>query len=241
MSSNISDDAEARTALHLADSALLVCQRLCGWIGHAPTIEEDIALGNVALDLLGHARLWYGVASARDALGRDEDAFAYGRDPDAFRHMRLAESPNGDFGQTQLRQYLFDTWHMLTVRALAGSDRADIAAVAQKTVKEISYHVRRSRTWVVRLGDGTAESNERMQCALDRLWPVAVGCFDAAPPLVDGEVVRDAWRDEVAATLRAAQLTPPEIGRSPPRDPAVLAGLLADMQALHRSHPGASW
>src|SRR5947199_2878807 len=157
--------------LRLADTDLVFAQRLGEWVGHGPVLEEDIALTNVGLDLLGQARLWFayaGEVEARfEARGRSEDALAFFRDSGGFRNLLLVEQPNGSYADTMARQFYFDLWHELLLTKLVHSTDEHIAAVAGKAVKEAVYHAERSIDWVVRLGDGTDESHDRMQAALD--------------------------------------------------------------------------
>lgn len=155
----------------LGDNALVLGHRVSEWCGTAPQLEEDIALANVALDLIGQTQLWLGLAGEVEGEGRDADALAFHRDVWDFRNLLLLEQPNGDFGQTMMRQFLFDGWHLATLKALIGSTDDQIAAIAEKSVKEVTYHLERSTDTVIGLGDGTEESHDRMQKALDRLYP----------------------------------------------------------------------
>src|SRR6266545_4259179 len=161
--------------LRLADSDLVLAQRLGEWVGKAPILEEDIALTNVGLDLLGQARLWLAHAGEVEArikgAGRSEDALAFLRDGNEFRNLLLVEQPNGNFADTIARQFLFDAWHDLVLQALARSTDPRIAEIAAKSAKEVEYHVERSGDWVIRLGDGTDESHAKMQGAINTLWP----------------------------------------------------------------------
>ncbi len=156
--------------LRLGDNCLVLSQRLGEWCGHGPVLEEDIALTNVALDLLGQARFWLSYAGEVEGLGRDEDQLAFLRDAGEFRNVLLVEQPNGDYGMTTARQFYFDTWHYLLLQKLRHSSDSRIAGIAEKALKEVTYHRERSTDWVIRLGDGTAESHERMQAAIDDLW-----------------------------------------------------------------------
>src|SRR4051794_17388051 len=163
-------DDQFEFLLRLGDNALVLSQRLCEWVGEGPALEEDMALANTALDLLGQARLWLALAGDVEGAGRDEDRLAHGRDAGQFRNLLLVERPNGSYADTLMRQYLFDEWHLLLLDALTRSSDGRVAAIAEKAVKEVTYHLRRSADLVVRLGDGTAESARRMQAALDELW-----------------------------------------------------------------------
>ena len=160
--------------LRFADSDLVLAQRLGEWVGKGPVLEEDIALTNVGLDLLGQARLWFGYAveieAASGRRGRSEDELAFLRDGSAFRNLLLSEQPNGNYADTTARQFYFDQWHVLALAALSSSSDPRVAAIAAKAAKEAAYHVERSADWVIRLGDGTDESHRKMQASLDELW-----------------------------------------------------------------------
>lgn len=241
--------------LRLADSNLVLAQRLGELIGHAPALEEDLALANTALDLLGQARLLLAHAGALEGRGRDEDALAYLREEGEFLNVALVEQPNGDFGDTLVRQFLFDAWQLALLERLAASGDAQLAAIAAKGVREARYHLRLSSHWIVRLGDGTAESHERVQGSLERLWPYTAELFDAddidremsaAGIGADLAAVRTDWERQIAATLAEATLARPADRpwrwygkRGQHGEP--LGRLLAEMQVLQRSHPGARW
>ena len=254
-----SDELLFQYLLRLGDSPLILAQRLGEWIGHGPVLEEDIAQTNVGLDLLGQARLWLSYAGEVEARcappGRDEDQLAFLRDAGDFRNLLLVEQPNGNFADTTARQFLFDAWHLLLLRALAGSTDPRIAGIAAKGAKEAAYHVERSGDWVIRLGDGTDESHARMQAAIDDLWMYTGEMFapDATElTLIDAGVAADVralaapWRKHVDAVLAEATL-------SAPRDTYMQQGgkrgvhtehlghLLAEMQVLQRTHPGVRW
>ncbi len=156
--------------LRLGDNCLILSQRLSEWCGHGPVLEEDIALTNIALDLLGQARFWLSYAGEVEGAGRDEDQLAFLRDSGQFRNVLLVEQPNGDYAITTARQFYFDSWHFHLLSALQKSSDARIAAIAEKAIKEVTYHLERSTDWVIRLGDGTDESHRRMQNAADELW-----------------------------------------------------------------------
>ena len=157
--------------LRLGDTTLILGHRVSEWCGHAPALEEDIALANVALDLIGQTQMWLGLAAEVEGKGRTADDLAYLRDAWDFRNLLLVERPNGDFGHTLMRQFLFDAWHLELLEALRRSSDPRIAEIAAKAAKEVAYHLERSSDLVVRLGDGSAESHRRMQAALDALWP----------------------------------------------------------------------
>ena len=245
--------------LRLADSDLVLAQRLGEWVGKGPVIEEDIALTNVGLDLLGQARLWLSYAGEVEARfaakGRDEDELAFLRDGGEFRNLLLVEQPNGSYAETTARQFLFDTWHLLLLRALAGSSDARIAGIAAKGAKEVAYHVERSGDWVIRLGDGTEGSHARMQAAIDDLWTYTGEMFvpDAMElALVDAGIAADVralaapWRGHVDAVLTEATLQAPagtfmQKGGKQGMHTEHLGHLLAEMQFLQRAYPGACW
>ncbi len=248
--------------LRLADSPLVLAQRLGAWVGKGPILEEDIALANVGLDLLGQARLWFAYASEVDARvsgsGRSEDALAFLRDGHEFRNFLLVEQPNGNFADTTARQFLFDAWHLLALQALSGSADPRIAAIAAKSAKEVEYHVERSGDWVIRLGDGTDVSHARMQAAIDALWPYTGEMFasDAdCVTLIGARIAADvralevAWRERVDAVLADATLTVPANvwmqglpkGGRQGTHTEHLGYLLAEMQFLQRAYPGAAW
>ncbi len=241
--------------LRLGDDRLVLGHRLSEWCGHGPILEEDIALANIALDLVGQANLFLGLAGTVEGEGRDADALAYFREAVEFRTCRLVELPRGDFGMTMMRQFLFDTWSWHRLGRLRESSHAELAGLAERSRKETTYHLRHSSTWVVRLGDGTEESHARVQRALDDLWWFTGELFvtdevDArlaergiAP---DPAVLREPWEETVREVLVRATLHAPEVpvvARPARRGDHTehLGHLLAEMQILARSHPGASW
>lgn len=233
-------------ALMLGDDALVLSHRLAEWAGHAPVLEEDVALANIALDLLGQAR-------ALLSLAGDEDELAFLREEREFRNVQLVEQPNGDFAHTIARQLYFAHAQELLYQALATAEPCPrpIRELAAKAVKETAYHRDHADEWTLRLGDGTEVSHRRMQTAADALWRYTDELFAPVPGLpVAWEALREAWRGRVAEVLAAATLTLPE---GPGAD-AWTAGagregihtesfgrMLAEMQHLHRSHPGATW
>ena len=248
-------DHGVEALLRIGDSCLVLAQRLTAWCGHAPALEEDIALANVALDLLGQARGLLTRAGELEGAGRDEDALAYLRDDTEYRNLLLVEQPNGDFGNTMLRQLLFDAWAVELWPALAGSTDEVVAGVAAKAAKEAAYHLRHSSGWVVRLGDGTDESHRRMVDALDRLWPYAAEAFlddDLDVAAAEAGLVPlpstllPAYRKRVEAVLHDATLPVPpdpwwQRGGRQGLHSEHLSLLLAEMQVVHRAHPGAEW
>jgi len=227
-------------ALFMGDTDLILSQRLGEWCGHAPVLEEDLALANTALDLLGQARLWLSLAGELEGRGRSEDDLAFLSDAGEFRNLLLVEQPNGDYAQTMLRQYFFDTWHQLELARL-GQAAGRVAEIAAKAATENAYHVRRSRDWVFQMGDGTEESHSRAQAAADRLWPYAGEMFHG-----DSGPLRAPWIEEVRATFAQATLEVPAAtwahrgGRDGIHTEA-LGHLLAEMQFLQRAYPGARW
>jgi ring-1,2-phenylacetyl-CoA epoxidase subunit PaaC len=245
--------------LRLADSDLILAQRLGEWVGHGPVLEEDIALTNVGLDLLGQARLWFAYAGEVEARfegsGRDEDALAFLRDGGAFRNLLLVEQPNGNYADTMARQCYFDAWHRLLLTALVGSRDARIAEIAAKALKEVIYHAERSADWVIRLGDGSEESHGKMQAAIDALWMYTGEPFvpDAAELdlarqgiACDASTLLPAWREAIDAILTEATLRIPEAtwmqqGSRRGVHSEHLGHLLATMQSMQRAYPGAQW
>jgi len=248
--------AVATYALRLGDDALVLSQRLGGWITRAPQLEEDVALGNIGLDLLGQARTLLTYAGEVEGAGRTEDDLAFLRDEREFVNLHIVEHPNEDFAVTMARQLFFSTWQLALHQRLVGSTDDLLAGVAGKAVKEIAYHRDHADQWVRRLGDGTEESHRRMQAGLERMWPYVQEMFagdDLERALVDQGVaadvtlVRGEWDAHVDDVLREATLTRPEGLTTPPgggrrgvhTEP--FGYLLAEMQHLHRSHPGATW
>jgi ring-1,2-phenylacetyl-CoA epoxidase subunit PaaC len=248
-------DHAVEALLRVGDSCLVLAQRLTAWCGHAPALEEDIALANVALDILGQARGVLTRAGEIEGAGRDEDALAYLRDAPDYRNLLLVEQPNGDYGVTMLRQLLFDAWAMELWPALTSSSDPVLAGIAGKAAKEAAYHVRHSASWVVRLGDGTEESHRRMVAALDLLWPYAGEAFlDDEVDVAAAEsglmplpsTLAPSYRKRVEAVLAEATLPLPpdpwwQRGGRQGQHTEHLSHLLAEMQVVHRAHPGASW
>ena len=234
--------------IRMGDNTLVLGQRLSEWCGHAPALEEDIALANTALDLIGQTQLWLGLAADREDEGRTADTLAYHRDAWDFRNLLLVEQPNRDFGVTMMRQFLFDTWHLAALTALTTHDDAEVSAIAQKSVKEVTYHRERSTDTVIALGDGTEESNTRMQAALDRLWPYVGEMFSTdADDLTDMSALRPGFDAHLETVLTEAALTLPESdfahlgGKTGTRHSEHLGHMLATMQVLPRSYPDATW
>ena len=245
--------------LRLGDNALVLAQRLGEWIGHGPVLEEDIALANVGLDLLGQGRMWLSYAGevegAVTGRARTEDELAFLRDGGAFRNVQLVELPNGDFAVTMARQFYFDQAHLLLLRALAASADARIAEIAAKAVKEMAYHVRHAAEWTIRLGDGTDESRRRMLEASDELWSYTGELFemDALETALaeqgftpDRATIRPKWEATIARVFDEATLPIPkprymQTGARNGRHSEHLGHMLAEMQVLARRHPEAVW
>lgn len=241
--------------LGLADDALILGHRLSEWSGKAPMLEEDIALSNLALDLIGQARLFYGYAGEIEAKGRSEDDLAYLRDEHGFINLLLVEQPNGDFATTMVRHLLYAAFMHAYFEALQKSKDARLAEIAAKAVKEMAYHVRHASEWVIRLGDGTEESHQRAARALDALWTYTGEMFAAGDDervlaaqgiAPDRAVLKPAWDATLDRVLAEAMLQRPrdgwmQTGGRAGRHGEYLGHLLAEMQVLHRAHPGATW
>ncbi|MFZ6709340.1 1,2-phenylacetyl-CoA epoxidase subunit PaaC [Undibacterium sp. TC9W] len=242
--------------LRLADHAMILSQRLSQWCGKGPALEEDMALTNVALDLIGQARLWYAYAAELEGKGRTEDDLAFLRDAHDFHNFLLLEQPNGNYADTLMRQFLFDTWHYHYLQALKQSTDQQIAAIAEKSLKEVTYHLRRSSDLVVRLGDGTELSQKMMQTALEELWrftgemfmddeiDVAMHAAGIAPLPSD---LKAAWDAHLVDVMHAATLRLPDAnswmqkGGKQGVHTEHMGYLLAEMQFLQRAYPGAQW
>ncbi|GAA4574144.1 phenylacetate-CoA oxygenase subunit PaaC [Micromonospora coerulea] len=233
--------------LSLGDDALIAAQRLGEWTSRAPEMEEDIALANIALDQLGAARLLLTYAGELEGAGRDEDALAYLRDDREFRNCLLVELPNGDFAVTMAKLFFLSAYQLPLYTALAGCADERLAAIGAKARKESAYHLDHSALWVKRLGDGTDESHRRMQAAIDEVWPYTHELFAADPAApVDPATLRADFDATVSAVFDEATLARPAAGWTPGggRDGVHtehLSFLLAEMQVLHRAHPGAKW
>ncbi|WP_026875573.1 1,2-phenylacetyl-CoA epoxidase subunit PaaC [Jiangella gansuensis] len=242
-------------SLRLGDDSLVLAQRLGEWVARAPELEEDVALANIALDLLGQARTLLTYAGQVEGAGRDEDALAYWRDDRDFRNVLLAELPNGDFAVTMARQLMVSAYQYELYDRLRASADETLAAIAGKAVKEVHYHRDHATQWVLRLGDGTDESRRRMVAGLEAVWPYTDELFDTDDVTdllstdavaVDPASLRDPWRAYVGGVLAEAGLEPPDDvparrGGRHGLHTEQLGYLLAEMQHLHRSHPGASW
>lgn len=240
----------------MGDNTLVLGHRLSEWCGRAPVLEEDIAVANTALDLIGQTQMWLGLAAEVEGNGRSADDLAMLRDAWDFRNVLLVEQPNGDFGQTMMRQFLFDAWHVLVLDHLMRSCEPRVAEIAAKSVREVQYHVERSADIVIGLGDGTDESHRRMQKALDLLWPYVGEMFESdavdaamaeAGIAPDPASLREAYDAKVTAVLEEATLTVPESrfahkgGKTGFRHSEHLGHMLTSMQWLQRAYPGATW
>jgi ring-1,2-phenylacetyl-CoA epoxidase subunit PaaC len=248
------DSALFELALRMGDNTLILGQQVSAWCGLAPILEEDIALANTALDLIGQTKLWLGFAGEIEGKGRGADDLAFLRDARAFRNVLLVEQPNGDFGQTLMRQYLFDAWHLPMLTALKTSTEKRVADIAEKSAKEAAYHLERSEDLIIRLGDGSDESHQRMQTALDALWPFAGELTEAdetdnelakrglAPDLSG---IKKQHESRMRSALKEATLEIPDAairkGGKQGMHSEGLGYILSDMQWLQRAYPGAKW
>lgn len=243
----------------MGDNALILGQRVSAWCGHAPALEEDIAMANVGLDLIGQAKLWLSLAGEVEGKGRSADDLAFLRDTRGFENALLVEQPNGDYAATLMRQFLFDAWHLPMLNALRQSSDPRVADIATKAAKEADYHLDRSSDLVIRLGDGTAESRAKMQAALDALHPFAaeLTAADAVDENISARrlgpslaAIRAAHESTVSAVIADATLTLPRAaartlslqwGGKAGRHSEDFGRLLAEMQFLQRAYPGAAW
>lgn len=248
-------EAALAYALHLGDTSLILAQRLGEWVGHAPALEEDLALANISLDLLGQARYLLSYAGELEGKGRSEDDLAFLRDPSDYTNLALVEQPNVDFGHTIVRQFFIDAWQLPLFEHLQSSTQPRFAELAAKALKETRYHYRFSAGWMVRLGDGTEESHKRVQAGLDELWKFTAELFapgeaDEAAARAgfapDPAALRASWLANVEPVLQEATLVrPPDVNyrwfgkRRQHSDH--LSHLLAEMQFMQRAYPGAQW
>lgn len=242
--------------LRMGDNTLILGHRVSEWCGHAPVLEEDIALANTALDLIGQTQLWLGLAGEVEGNGRSADDIAFLRDAWDFRNLLIVERPNGDFGHTMMRQFLFDAFQSVMLGHLLASSDTRVAAIAEKASKEVAYHLERSGDTVVGLGDGTPLSHAKMQAALEALWPYVGEMFmsdDVDKQMLAQRIapepatLREEWDAIVGRYLRRATLTIPEAtfahkgGKTGTHHTEHLGHLLAQMQWLQRAYPGATW
>jgi ring-1,2-phenylacetyl-CoA epoxidase subunit PaaC len=249
------DTARFNAVTHLGDNALILGHRISEWCGHGPVLEQDIAMTNIALDLIGQARMYLEYAGKLSGEEKSDDDMAYRRDVLDFKNFLVTELPNGDYADTIARQFVFDQWHFLFLTALQNSTDETLSAIAQKSLKEVTYHKRWSAEWVVRLGDGTEESKEKMQRAIDDIWMFTGELFtqtDEEKELVKEGVLPDAaalkstWDNEVKRILDEATLALPgdewmQSGGKDGNHTEYLGFILAEMQFLPRAYPDATW
>jgi ring-1,2-phenylacetyl-CoA epoxidase subunit PaaC len=249
-------DDKLEYLLRQGDNALILSQQLCQWCGKGPALEEDMALSNIALDLLGQTRMWLAYAGEIEGKGRDEDQLAFLRDANAYRNCLLVEQPNGSYADTLMRQFYFDTWHFFLMDGLTNSSDARVAEIAEKAIKEVTYHLRRSSDLVVRLGDGTDASHAKMQAAADELWTYTGEMFisDAADQAMAEQgvapaasLLREAFLQHLGEVFEEATLALPspqaymQRGGKQGRHSERLGYILAEMQFLQRAYPGVEW
>lgn len=248
-------EAQVKYLLQLGDNALILAQRLGEWCGHGPVLEQDIALTNISLDLLGQARMLLTYAGEQEGKGRTEDTLAYFRDAHEYFNVLLVEQPNGDWAYTMARQFFFDVFQYYNYQALLQSRDERVAAIAEKSLKEVTYHLRFSSDWVLRLGDGTETSHRKMQNAVDELWMFTGELFhanDADTAVsqigIGAELakIQPLWTAKVKSVLTEATLQMPEpgwmqSGGKDGRHTEYLGFMLAEMQHLQRTYPGLEW
>jgi ring-1,2-phenylacetyl-CoA epoxidase subunit PaaC len=237
-------------SLHLADNALILGQRNSEWCGHGPVLEQDIAITNISLDLIGQARNFYQYAAELKADGSTEDSLAYLRTEREFKNCLLAEQSNGDWAQTILRQFFFSNYQYLLYQQLQNNHGNPLAAIAEKSLKEVTYHLRWSSEWVVRLGDGTAESHQRISNAIDELWRYTGELFTPAAyekeAGIDTSTLKEPWLNKVKEVFDEARLTVPgktfmQEGGKEGRHTEQLGYILTELQYLQRTYPGCEW
>jgi ring-1,2-phenylacetyl-CoA epoxidase subunit PaaC len=241
--------------LQLADTSLILGHRLSEWCGHGPVLEQDLALANIALDLIGETRSLYQYAAELEGQGRTEDDLAYLREAVEYKNPLLVELPNGDFGQTVLRQFLFDGFHLHLLQGLQACPDPQLAAIAAKSFKEASYHLKWSSEWVIRLGDGTDESKRRIEEALDTLWPYSGELFTMTATekalfeqgfIPDYPQIKERWDEHVTKVFTEATLNVPQgvwmqKGGKEGKHTEQLGFILAELQYMQRTYPGAKW
>ena len=238
--------------LHLADTTLILSQRNSEWCGHGPILEQDIAITNISLDLLGQSRNFYQYAATLIGGEATEDSLAYIRKEREFKNLLLVEQPNGDWGQTILRQYLFSQFQYLLYEKLQNSSDAQLSAIAAKAIKETTYHLRWSSEWVIRLGDGTEESHTRMLKAVDELWRYTGEMFEPAvyENIVDVTAIKEEWQQKVNTVFNEASLISPsgnggaafmQTGGKEGKHTEHLGYILTELQYMQRTYPGAEW
>jgi ring-1,2-phenylacetyl-CoA epoxidase subunit PaaC len=240
--------------LHLADNSLILGQRNSEWCGHGPVLEQDIAITNISLDLIGQARNFYQYAATLKEDGSTEDTLAYLRKEREYKNCLLVEQPNGDWAQTILRQYLFSQYQFLLLQQLQNNKDEQIAAIATKSLKEVAYHLRWSREWVIRLGDGTDESHDRMLKAIDELWRYTGELFEPADyekeTGIDFNKIKEDWNLKVNAVFSEASLIPlsggggatfMQTGGKEGKHTEHLGYILTELQFMQRTYPGCDW
>jgi ring-1,2-phenylacetyl-CoA epoxidase subunit PaaC len=241
--------------LHLADSTLILAQRNAEWCGHGPVLEQDIAITNISLDLIGQSRNFYQYAASLIGNGATEDSLAYLRTERQFKNSLLVEQPNGDWAQTILRQFFFSLYQQLLFERLQNSKDEQLAAIAAKSLKEVNYHVRWSSEWVIRLGDGTEESKKRMVNAMDALWTYTGEIFIAASYElrsasenigIDPSLLKELWMKKIADVFEEATLTIPEnkfmqTGGKEGKHTEQLGYILTELQYMQRAYPDSTW
>ena len=249
------DQALIAYVTRMGDNAIVMAQRLSEWVGHGPELEEEMAMSNFALDYVGQARMFFSYAGELDGKGRSEDDICFLRDGWDYGNVLLVEQPNGDFGETIARLVLFETFYSLQLEALATSPATKLAEIAARAIKESTYHLRHASNWLIRLGDGTDESHRRVQNAIDRLWTYTGELFEADPvdQIMQSEwqgpdltVLREYWHRQIDELLAKATLQKPEdgwmdSGGKGGHHSEHLGYILAEMQSLQRTYPGANW
>lgn len=255
VSSNLSTNQLINYTLHLADNALILSQRNSEWCGHGPILEQDIAITNISLDLLGQARNFYQYAALLTGNNTTEDSLAYLRKEREFKNCLLVEQPNGDWAQTILRQFIFSTYQFFLYQQLQKSKDEQLAAIAAKALKEVSYHITWAGEWVIRLGDGTEESRNKMLKAIEELWPYTGELF--LPAIYESAIVekdfgidittlKNNWKEKVNEIFTEATLTIPEkifmqTGGKEGVHTEHLGYILTELQYIQRTYPGAEW
>lgn len=239
-------------ATYLADNALILGHRNSEWCGHGPVLEQDIAITNISLDLIGQARNFYQLAASKMPDGTTEDSLAYTRDVREFHNCLITELPKGDWAFTTLRQFFFSNYQQLLYQALSRQPQSELAPAAEKALKEVNYHLRWSGEWVIRLGDGTEESHQRMQAALDELWPYTGELFEPAPfelkeqTGVELAELKKAWTEETRSVLAEAGLNLPpagwaHTGGKTGTHTEYMGFILAELQSVQRAYPNMQW
>lgn len=243
--------------IHLADNSLIMGHRLSEWAGHGPMLEQDIAISNIALDLIGQSRNFYQYAASLKDDSVTEDTLAYLRDAGEFKNLLITELPNGDWAKTILKLFLFGTYQFYFYQKLIDSTDKQLAAIAEKSLKEVTYHVRWSSEWVIRLGDGTAESTKRIKSALEEVWPFIGEMFEPSEfensllnnrISVDVTKIKNTWENKVKTVLKEATFKYPgdentwmQTGGKNGIHSEHLGFILAEMQFLQRAYPGCKW